>query len=196
MSKWVGFAFVAAGIAVGVLLGIGVAFARLPKFDGTTATLAVGFMGAAIALAAVAVATWAILAQRQTARAQATVNLLAAIEADRDILDAKQTFVTKSREPQGLAPYAAEAEEGGKTERRICTVLNNYELISLGIQCGIIDCEIFKRWNRSTVLYIWDTAAPFITEMRKRKKSPALWFEFEELAREFSHNHRPRRTFR
>lgn len=153
-----------------------------------------GLLTFLITAVAVCVAVWAIAAQRHSAKAQHTIAHLSRTEADRDILEAKQTFVEKAAAPGGLAKYAH--KEGCKTERQICTVLNHFELISLGIQCGIIDLEIFKRWNRSTVLFVWEAAAPFVTEMRKQRKSPMLWHEFEELAREFNHRKRPPRFFR
>lgn len=137
------------------------------------------------------IAIWAIISQRQSARSQHTIAHLAAAERDSDIIKAKRIFVEKANRRGGLAKYAY--RERGSVESAICTVLNHYELISLGIQCGIIDLEVFRRWNRSTVLFVWRSAAPFVAEHRKLKNSPLLWHEFEELARAFDSNKNPSR---
>lgn len=179
--------------AIGAAAGYAAAVATSADFTETQATLVVGLLGISVTIAAVVVAIWAIKAQHHSARAQHTINHLAATERDQDILEAKQAFVERAARPGGLAKYAH--KEGCKTERQICTVLNHFELISLGIQCRIIDFEIFKRWNHSTVLFVWAAAAPFVTEMRKQRNSPMLWHEFEELAREFNTKKRPPRQF-
>jgi Domain of unknown function (DUF4760) len=56
-------------------------------------------------------------------------------------------------------------------------------LISIGIQGGIIDFELYKRWNRSGVIQYWKHAAPFVHQLRQRTSNMALYHEFEELAR-------------
>lgn len=157
----------------------------------TLITMIASFITAAATVIVASIAIWAILSQRQTARAQHTISHLAATERDRDIIIAKRIFVDRAKRRGGLAKYAH--KERGRVENAICKVLNHYELISLGIQSGIIDCEVFRRWNRSTVLFVWRSAAPFVAEHRKLKGSPLLWHEFEELARAFDANKNPSR---
>ena len=159
------------------------------------ATLVIGFIGAMITSAAVIVALWAIISQHRTAKAQATIAHLAANSRDKDILDAKQAFLELSAEGRGLARWASKKQESSDENRAIRLYLNSFELISLGIQRGIIDYKIFKRWNRSTVLHAWEAAAPYITELRKRTGRSLLFHEFEELARDFNDMKKPKRRF-
>lgn len=159
-----------------------------------TATAVSAIVGAVVATAALLIAILAIISQRQSARAQHTVMHLADAMRDRDIIAAKTVFFEKAALPGGLAKYAH--KEDSKTEVAIRTVLNHFELISLGIQCGTIDYEVFKRWNRSTVLTVWSAASPFISETRKLHNTPMLWHEFEELARDFSSVRNPSRKIR
>lgn len=159
-----------------------------------TSTAISAIIGALVAVAALLVAILAIVSQRQSTRAQHTITHLAEALRDKDIIAAKMLFYEKAALPGGLAKYAH--KENGKAEMAICTVLNHYELISLGIQCGTIDYEVFKCWNKSTVLKVWADASPFISETRKLHNSPMLWHEFEELARDFSSNKNPKRKMR
>jgi|GEM_PF-6607339 len=167
---------------------------NLPSGWADTTTAVATVIGVLVTVLAVVIAVLAIISQRQSARAQHTIEFLSDALRDADLIYAKAVFAEKASQPGGLAKYAH--KEHGKVESNICTVLNHFELISLGIQCGTIDYDVFKKWNRSTVLYIWTAASPFISESRKLKNSPLLWHEFEELARDFSANKNPPRKIK
>jgi hypothetical protein len=60
-------------------------------------------------------------------------------------------------------------------------VLNQYELISTGVQHGIFEYELIWRWQRSSIKRFWEAANPFVVALRHRVGIPTLWCEFEKL---------------
>jgi Domain of unknown function (DUF4760) len=140
------------------------------------AVLLVGFVAATIAV-------WGIVSQRAVARSRATLDVILHSEADGDLIAARKRFIELAKGSGGLAPWADEAQEKSDQTQTIRLVLNEFELISIGIQRGIIDYELYKRWYRSGVIQHWKHAAPFVTALRARTGNDALYHEFEELCR-------------
>jgi hypothetical protein len=107
--------------------------------------LFVGIWGALIA-------AWGVISNRAIARRKATLDLITSQERDGDIIKARTAFIALARKNGGLASYAEIDREPDEETQSIRTVLNEFELISIGIQRGIIDFELYKRWNRSGVI--------------------------------------------
>ena len=145
-------------------------------------------------VAAVVVTVWGILSQRAISRRRATLDFIARTESDADLIEARQTFISLARAPGSLAPWADEAKEKLDEVRSIRLVLNEFELIAIGIQRGIIDSELYRRWYRSGTIQYWTFAAPFILALRARTNNDALYHEFEEMVRWFRDNRMPRRN--
>ncbi len=99
------------------------------------------------------------------------------------MIRARSKFIEMTKRDGGLASYADLSNESTEETQYIRTVLNEFELYAIGIQRGIIDFELYKRWNRSGVIRYWTHAAPFIYQLRARTKNDALYYEFEELVR-------------
>lgn len=129
------------------------------------------------------VAVWGVMSTRRISSRQVTVEQLSLALNDRDLISARRLFVDLQRTP-GLAAICAQAENVySKQSRAIRLVLNNWELISIGIQRGIIDYGIVERFHRGTIIQDWEISAPFILELRRRLKTPRIYIEFEILAR-------------
>jgi hypothetical protein len=154
-------------------------------------TLHVGYLAGAITVIAIGVAIAAIFAQRQTARAHATLTHLTTMEFDEDFLRAKKMFL--ELEAKGdLQKYGNRKLAHTDEARLIRIYLNHFEMVSLGLQHRIIDYDIFIKWNRKTVLLVWTAASPFVNRLRKEFHNDMLFIEFEELAKEFGGSKRRR----
>lgn len=143
--------------------------------DQVWATLLVGVVGAAVAI-------WGVLTQRAIARRRATLDYLSRGELDSDLIDAHRVFVRLAKDG-GLELWADESKQNEKEVQSIKTVLNDQELISIGIQRGIIDYKLYRMWNRTGVIRRWSYAEPFVKKLRERLNNDALYHEFEEMAR-------------
>jgi Domain of unknown function (DUF4760) len=170
--------------------------------DEAGAALWVGWLAAVIAL-------WGVISQRAITRRQLTIQLMAQAEADRDLIAARTRFTRITQNPAylvGLAEAEKPAEGSGdkseapKTLERdedaqaIRLIFNHYELVAIGIQRGIIDFELYKRFTESIVLRDWERAAPLIYQLRRTYSQPTMYHEVEELVRWFKgDNGLPRR---
>ena len=165
------------------------------------AILFTGLTGASIAL-------WAILSRRATVRRQLTITMLQEKLWDGDYIEksdrfysllSDQTLVSKQLDgferAQLLKRSGTFANEPDDTKRElqaaiddvrtIRTILNDRELIAIGIREGIYDDAIFKRYWYSTLLKERDAAELFIMRT-KRLVEPdqrsRVYIEFQELA--------------
>jgi len=78
------------------------------------------------------IAIWGVLTQRQIARRRATLDLLTKSEADSDIIAARRKFIELAKAPGGLAAWADADKEKSEEAQKILTVLNEFELMSIG----------------------------------------------------------------
>ena len=153
------------------------------------ATFLMGFVAALIAIAGV-------LTQRAIARRRATFDHIAKTEADADVIKARRTFIQLAKANGGLAKWAAEEHERSEEVQNIKLILNDFELIAIGIQRGIIDLEFYKRWYKSGVTRHWSHAYPFVAALRNRTGNNMLFHEFEQLAGWLNDNKAPPRKYR
>jgi len=154
--------------------------------DDVGAVLVAGVIGAAVAL-------WGVFSQRAISRRRATLDLISRSEADKDMLAARQRFIELAKADGGLAPFAEEAREKDPDTYKIRLVLNEFELISIGIQRGVVDYELYALWFRSGTVKYWSHARPFVIRLRERTSNDMFYHEFEELARWLGGARKPRR---
>src|SRR5215470_650311 len=145
-------------------------------------------------LLAVIVAVWAIYSQRAIARRQCTLEHTARLEADGDLIRMRRTFRELAKKTGGMEALAAPGQEETVEFQAVTTRLNEFELISIGIQRGIIDFELYKRWFRSGTIRAWYDAEPFIKALRKRHNNQMLFHEFHVMVEWFEKNDRPARS--
>ncbi|MHA1545050.1 MAG: DUF4760 domain-containing protein, partial [Alphaproteobacteria bacterium] len=93
----------------------------------------------------------------------------------------RNNFIELTKDTDGMAKWATEENEKSKEAHFIRTVLNEYELIAVGMQKGALDFDIYKRWHRSGVMRYWFHAEAFVKALRERTKNEALYQEFEVL---------------
>lgn len=141
------------------------------------------------------IAGWGIITTRVIARRAATMDHIRRVASDHDLIQARQKFIELTEEEGGLAKYAG-AKPMDKTEelKAIRTTLNDYEQMAIGIQFGVLDLDIIKRYMKSGIIRDWAHAAPFIYKVRQEIDRPALYHEFEELSRWLQETPMPRRT--
>jgi hypothetical protein len=146
------------------------------------------------ALVAALIALWGLFSQRAIARRQCTFEHIARGECDGDLLRARRAFRALARGEGGLAKWAAAEHEQSDEAQCIFTVINEFELVAIGIQRGIIDFELFARWFKTGTVNKWNEAAPFVTIMRQRR-GQSLYYEFEQMVGWFNDNKMPRRVW-
>lgn len=141
------------GVAVlaGAGLGMGVfALIGLPE-QPHVAVLVTGGIAAAIALLAVTMSYFTIRAGRHNAKATVTFQHIARTQADGDMIKARALMKVAEKEGS-VSRYAAADKQTDPTAAAVNLILNDLEIVSIGIQRGIIDCSLFRAWcERATV---------------------------------------------
>ncbi len=161
----------------------------------TFAILFTGVLAAVVGSIAVVAAIWGTISARKIARSQTTLEHISNLEVDGTFQQNKAKYAALIREGVNIAIYAQADKEGDPDTTAIVSVLNEYELVSIGIQRGIIDPELYKRWARSSVLFDWESTQQFVAALRKRTGASSLYHEFEEMARWMGQNRLPHRRF-
>jgi hypothetical protein len=137
-----------------------------------------------------------IISQRAITRRRSTLEHIVRMEADGNFIVARRKFRELSKTADGLAPWASVDRESTPEAQNIRLVLNEFEIVSIGIQLGIFDFETYRRWFQSTVVRFWTHGAPYINALRARTGHPSLFHEFEELSRWMNENKRPPRRYK
>ena len=139
-----------------------------------------------IGLVTVLVVGWGVYSQRSISRKKMTLEYIAAQEGDGDVLGARKIFVLAALNPEGLAKWASKENQGTEEAQAIAIVLNEMELVSIGIQSGVIDYKMYKKWNYSTVKLYWRHAEAYVKVLRERVARPTLYLEFQAMAESFA----------
>lgn len=162
-----------------------------PEFLGLNEVHAVLITG----IFAAVIAVWALFSQRAIAAKRATLDFIQESQRDSDMIAARQIFYGLLKTPEGLGKWAATEHVESPEANAIRTVLNEHELVSIGIQRGILDDETYRRFYRTIVVQRWQDSASYILARRKRTGTQSLFHEFEELARWYGPNMPKRRFF-
>ncbi|MGL4439527.1 MAG: DUF4760 domain-containing protein [Bosea sp. (in: a-proteobacteria)] len=147
-----------------------------------------------IGLIAAVVAVWGIVTQRALARRRATLDHLANTERDQDMIKARKQFIELAKQSGGLAKWADAENEGTEEAQSIRITLNDFELISIAIQKGIIDFDMYRMWNRTSVIRYWKNGSPYISALRARLNNRAIYHEFEEMEKWMQKDKMPKRN--
>ncbi len=114
-------------------------------------------------------------------------------EADHDIIQARAIF-NKLSEPSGkLARYTQASDLDSEETDMVRMVLNDYEILSIGVQAGIFDLGIIRLYMKGTVLRDWSRSAPFIMKLRTEVANDFVYYEFESLSDWLRDDRKPKR---
>lgn len=129
-----------------------------------------------------AVALHSIKHQREIARKRATLDLISQREWEPEAIKIRDEFVKIRDTAGGLQPWAEKPFRDTPQLATIVAVLNEYELIAVGIREGILDEELYNRWYKSSYLSHWESLRGFIHRIRETEERYKLFIEFENLA--------------
>lgn len=131
----------------------------------------------AIITAAVFGARW----QRKIARETLTFNTIEHQLWDKDYIDARKLFI-KARDtmtPVELTELSKQASVTNENAAAVRAILNNYEVMSLGMLTGVLDEKLYKKYFRGTFLADYEGAKFFIQGVQA--KNPKAYKEYGTL---------------
>lgn len=137
---------------------------------------AVGVSAFVVLVAALIGVIW----QRRISRQTLTFNTLMDQLWDGDYITQRQLFI-KIRDggADELIRSANIKEADSDKVSALRSILNNYELLALGVHQGVLDEKIYKQYLRQTMIDDFERSKPYITALRKR--APKVYIENEKL---------------
>lgn len=147
---------------------------------------------ALIASAAVAIvlSIFAVRHERQTARSRLAFESLTKKNWDKDYLETRMHFIKLCGEDDmSLAKYIEQQPDyAGLDMSVVRAVLNDYEIIAIGVRQGILDEEYLYRYMRGMALRDWNRCIAFVSALRVRAGNQLIYVEFEGLATQWQNN--------
>lgn len=154
------------------------------------------------------VAINSIKTTRSVTRLRETFNTLNQANWDRDMIEARKVYANLltgiSDNPQLIAQYCRTNEKPKSDAKNLygiyardekvdiaetlMTILNEYEILSLGVRMDIVDEIFLFKSLRSTTLRDWKNLSPLISEYRRRYANNLIYIEFEGLANAWEKN--------
>jgi hypothetical protein len=121
-----------------------------------------------------------IQASAKTNTLSSTLQMLMQMQINDHWRENRLKFVTLRDHPDGLKKHSLKS-----TDENLCvkSVLNQYELIAIGIHSEILDSKMFENYYRGTVLKDWLACAEFVAE--ERKVNNRFWVELQTLTKTF-----------
>ncbi len=138
------------------------------------------FVQTAALIAAVFVAYWAILKQRDIAKKNKTIELLMK-DLEDDFLTQGLNILRETDQNYHIEDFAKESKKKTDEAIAIRNLLNYYEIIGVGIKSDIYDVEMIKDAQKTMIIRIYEQSYPFIKRSREQDNNPELWVEFEYL---------------
>lgn len=111
------------------------------------------------------------------------MDLLSKFEYDAEQVELRKAFrELRDKRPERLVHWAADEHRDSKEQHTILAICNQYELIAIGVQEGILDEALYRRWFRSQLLLDWEECNAFVSEQRHQWDNRKIFCEFEAIA--------------
>lgn len=145
------------------------------------------------AVVAAILTAWGVVTQRVVTRRLTTIQHLSAKDADKDVIEARKKFNELSDPTGKLSTYTKPDDLSEEESNSVRLILNDYEVMAIGVENGIFDLAIIKHYGRGTILRDWARTAPFIHKLRNELDNPYVYYEFEHLAHWLQEERKPKR---
>ncbi len=159
------------------------------------------FLQLLVILVSAYIAFSTISASKTTSRERATLDTILDDNKDEDLYEAK--ILVYDFHKDAKAYFAAKQDivstrttlaqlftvDGNQltpaeheVRKALIKALNRYEFYAIGINCGLLDEQLFKRMHCSNVLRLWETSDTAVTQLRNFAKTDTLFKDLEILA--------------
>lgn len=138
----------------------------------------------AVAITGAAIFAW-IWQRGGIARRTLTFKTLEEQMWDKDFIEQRKIFVGL-RENHGssdLEDFAKEENDDDDKAQSIRIILNNYELMCIGIKQGVLDEEMIRQYHRSTWVKDYERMKPYIAAVRKKTAFKGLMLSTKNSTR-------------
>ena len=163
----------------------GLSWGYLRIADDAETRLAV--LGAGVAAT---IAVWGVANQWAISRRQLTIQFIRELETDKEYAEALALFNAAAAHNSSIRQYAlapprmkdALYQEWIKTAAAIALILNQDEIISIGVRNSILDYRLLCTWARTAYIRRYDRAKPYIETLQTEMRTPTMFSEFARFA--------------
>lgn len=134
------------------------------------------------AMLAAFIAIAGVITQRVIARRAHTLDYLARVDNDKDLIDARVIFIELTNDDSKALKYALSKNYSTKESTALRLILNEHEKLAIALQFGVLDRAFVARHCRGILIRDWQLAAPFVYKLRKEIDNVGIYREFEDLA--------------
>jgi hypothetical protein len=124
---------------------------------------------------------------RGVARRRGTLDLIMGEESNDLLLKTRQKYLDL-RATGHMVQWADPGKASGDEAAVLRSILNRYELIAIGIKKRTLNARLYKIFARTTVVRDWIACKPFVIQRRQSTSTPALYIQFEALAKKWAKN--------
>lgn len=130
-------------------------------------------------LVGVLVAVISVLSVRATARKKQSADVIFAIRNDSLLREGIRVIREEAtHHNSNIRKYAKTPDSQSDNAASIRYVLNHFEYVSVGIQNGIYDEDMFKKASFSTIMEIRRHTETYITDVRTAQNRDTIYQEF------------------
>jgi hypothetical protein len=131
---------------------------------------------------------------RKTQRLVLTFQNQSSLLWDEDYQKYRKTFIEiRDGEQAKITAIAQKAAQATDDASAVRTIMNDYELVAIGIRLKILDENFLHSFSRKTTLLDFDKMKPYIDETRRINDNDAIYAEFEKLVTRWRNHKRPNR---
>ena len=129
-----------------------------------------------------AIIAWRSLqSARELARKKATLDLIEKVESSSHYRQMHSTFAYYRNMERFPDLHNPTEDKDRKDRTDVQDYLNHYELVSIGIEEGILDEGFYKRWMKGPFVRDWDAASDYIQRERWKKTASGDWHYHKAL---------------
>lgn len=132
------------------------------------------------------VAAYGVWRNTDNAKKRATIDMIMAERNNIDLQNAiKRVNELAKQEGCIFSTYCSDDEKHQSDRSDILKVLNHREFVAAGVLGGALHEQIYKSFQYSILKRDWDNLGGFVIELRRLKKAPTVFQEFETLVRKW-----------
>lgn len=145
-----------------------------------------GASAGAILFSALSAGLFALVAvwmNRRTTKERETIVLINNFMWDEDFLKAKKIFIRVRDTNAGLESCTQDPDS--EEARAVSQIMNHYELLSVGINTGILSSKVYARFYKTRFVKDWLEAEAYVHSKRRVEGNQKIFVDFEKLAKKW-----------
>jgi Domain of unknown function (DUF4760) len=140
------------------------------------------FIQAAGVIVSIIIALIVLILNQRSNKKRETLILISSIRNSEQYKETRRAYLKVVNTTTNLVDFAKEENSEKQQTILIEEMLNQYELVALGVRMGTLDEHFYKLWYRTSLITDYHRLKPFIEEVRRWTGVDTYFYQFEMLA--------------